>query len=360
MRLLCGLVAMLTATAPALAQRVQFPSTLPPATTTPPSSAPTVLGSGPTATFNGTIQTPPPQWDPYAAPGAATQPLLPNDPTLQYGTPGMSSQFTRMQKLIQNVRLDYVWIPGNGAEELGMNDAELSTTVALPFFHNTSHPLLITPGFAIHLWNGPQHPDMPPRLYDAYLDLAWNPQITPWFGGELSFRTGVYSDMQQVTERSLRFMGKGMAVMTFSPSVSVKAGVWYLDRNKIKLLPAGGIVWVPNSNVRFDILFPDPKIAFRLANYGTTEWWLYARGEYGGGAWTVKQTEGVDFVDRVDYNDIRVGVGLEWKNQRLFSGLFEVGIAFQREVISLGNPPAVPPDTFEPNPSVYVRGGLVW
>jgi len=314
-----------------------------------------MVGPGPAATFDGTIQPPPAQWDPYAAPGTP-QPLLQQDPAFQFGVPG---SLTQMQKVIQAVRLDYLWIPGHGPQEFGVQDMEMNVTVAVPFFRNTFTPLLITPGFAMHLWSGPPSPfDLPPRVFDAYLDAAWNPQITPWFGGEVSFRTGIYSDFRRVTMESLRYMGKGMAVLTFSPSIKVKAGVWYLDRNKIKLLPAGGIVWTPNVNTKLDILFPNPKMARRLANYGNTEWWIYARGEYGGGAWTVRRigTQPAPFLDSVDYNDLRIAVGVEWDNTRLFDGLFEVGITFDREIISRVEPAL----TFRPNSMVFVRGGLMY
>ena len=43
---------------------------------------------------------------------------------------------------------------------------------------------------------------------------------------------------------------------------------------------------------------------------GNQDLWWYVGGEYGGGAWTVER-EG-DFSDRIDINDIRVMLGLEW------------------------------------------------
>ena len=179
---------------------------------------------------------------------------------------------------------------------------ELSVTFAFPMFYNSQTPLLVTPGFAVHYWEGPLSvqplaptdpppADLPPRTYDAYLDAAWNPQITAWFGGELDFRIGVYSDFYRVASDSIRFTGKGMAVLTFSPSVKVKAGVWYLDRNVVKILPAGGICWTPNPDVYFNILFPNPKIGKRLTTWGNTDWWIYASGDYGGGKWAIRREQ---------------------------------------------------------------------
>ncbi len=364
-RVLCGLTAalMVLVNVPVFGQKVRFPTPVQSESTSAapltPTPGPTTVGPGPTATFDGTIQPPPAKWDPYAAPNVP-QPLLSQDPAFQYGGPNFPSSLAHMQKVIQAVRLDYLWIPGRGMEEFGVQDMEMNATVAIPLFRNTFTPLLITPGFAMHLWAGPPSPfDLPPRAYDAYLDAAWNPQITPWFGGEVSFRTGIYSDFQRITAQSMRYMGKGMAVLTFSPTIKIKAGVWYLDRNKIKLLPAGGIIWTPNDMTRLDILFPNPKLARRLANYGNTEWWLYVRGEYGGGKWSVKRPPSPPFVttfmDSVDYNDFRAALGLEWDNTRLFDGLFEVGISFEREVFS-----RMQGITFRPNPMIFARGGLTY
>ncbi|MDY0165100.1 MAG: hypothetical protein RBS80_01065 [Thermoguttaceae bacterium] len=322
-----------------------------------PQTAP--VGPVPGAQFSGTIQAPPATWDPYAPPGSAPASLLPQDPYLPYNTPAFSTG--NIQRFLQEARLDYVWMVGHGEKEFGINDIETYATFAIPFFHNTQTPLLVTPGFAVHLWEGPvtvpptEMGDLPPVAYDAYLEGAWNPQVTQTFGGELSFRTGVYSDFKHINEHSIRYQGKGLAVLAFSPNVKVKAGVWYIDRNKIKILPAGGLIWTPqgpDGNVVFEILFPNPRIAFRLADYQNTEWWLYGRGEYGGGAWAVTRLDGPD---RVDYNDIRVAVGLEFIRPR-FSGLFEVGGAFEREIIyHSGTPPAT-----YPHPTVFLRGSVAF
>lgn len=267
-----------------------------------------------------------------------------------------------MTKALQEVRLDYHWFAGHGAQELGINDVELSAKFAIPFLYNSETPLLITPGFAVHYWEGPvsegpNPAELPPRTYDAYLDSAWNPQLLPWLGGELSFRVGVYDDFRRkVTLDSLRFMGTGLGVVSLSPNVKLKAGVMYLDRNYIKILPSGGIVWTPNQDVYFNILFPNPKIARRLFNSGNTQWWGYLSGDYGGGAWHITRRDPITHYDDFDYNDIRIAVGLEFKTFRNFSGLFEVGGALSRELRYRDlDPPA-----YFPHNTVYLRGGLAY
>ncbi|MEN6458646.1 MAG: hypothetical protein ABFC63_06915 [Thermoguttaceae bacterium] len=367
------------------------PTTPAPAAMTPapgaapmPGPAPTYTPQGPVASppgaaVNGVIQAPPPTWDAYATPGTASGTMLSQDPLVPAGACGQFSTAT-MQKFIQHVDLDFDWLAGNpgppggnGQRELGVDDVSLSATFAFPMLFNSSTPLLVTPGFAVHYWSGPVSlppvspdfvapADLPSRTYDAYLDFAWNPKVNEFFGGELNVRAAVCSDFYLVTSKSIRLTGKGMAVLRFSPSITVKAGVWYLDRVNVKALPAGGIVWTPNADVYFNILFPDPKIAKRLTTWGNTEWWLYGRGEYGGGVWTVRRNteyyNGTDYprysADLVDYDDIRVAVGLEFKTLRQMTGDFEVGLACSREL----NYRSGLPSSYYPSNTVFVGAHL--
>jgi hypothetical protein len=281
-----------------------------------------------------------------------------------------------VQKFLQHIDLNYDWFAGDGGNELGINDINLSATFAFPLFFNTQTagtpptPLLVTPGFAAHYWAGPVSvipappaapfsADLPPQTFDAYLDLGWNPWISQAFGAELNFRTGVYSDFYSVTSDSLRYMGKGLAVIRLSPRMTIKAGVWYIDRVNIKLLPAGGLVWTPNPNVVFDILFPNPSVAMRLSQTGNTEWWMYARGEYGGGVWTVRRNpDAPNFYDMshdlVEYDDIRIAAGVKFETLRHFNGYFEVGFAFSRQLSYYSLMPA----NFYPTNTFFLGAGL--
>jgi hypothetical protein len=334
---------------------------------------PSTYGPVPSIPPGTAIQPPNASWDPYATPCNTPSPLLQQDPCL----PAMAAPVSvaTMQKFVQHIDFDYHWFAGNNGqtrhEELGINDLELSVTFAIPIFKNAATPLLITPGFAVHYWNGPLSlppptppPDLPPRTYDAYLDASWNPQINQWLGAELDVRVGVYSDFTDVTTKAIRLPSKGVFVLSLSPSVKLKGGVWYLDRNVVKLWPAGGICWTPNPDIYFDILFPNPKIGKRLTTWGSTDWWLYASGDYGGGKWQIKRENGLNpnpyvpntngMLDTFDYNDIRVAVGLEFKTPGQFRGMFEVGGAFSRGVIY----ESYLPHAYYPNNTVFVRAGM--
>jgi len=263
----------------------------------------------------------------------------------------------KVKHFFQGASLEYMWMPWDGPVELGVSDVELAATFAFPFFYNPDSPLLVTPGFAVHYWNGPSQAwnglfnDFPPRTYDAFLDARWDPQINQVLGGELSFRIGIYSDFANTVDiESLRYQGRGLLVLSLSPRMQIKAGAEYLDRQRIKLFPVGGLVWSPTPDYRFEIIFPDPKLAVRLKSFGNTDWWFFFRGEYGGGSWRVAGIAPTE--TGVDYNDTRAAIGVEFDSANRVAGFFEAGVAFEREIYS-GEA-----RLFQPHPAPFLGAGL--
>lgn len=307
----------------------------------------------PSATLDGTIQPLAPGWDPYAGPGTQPPALLPQGGYIQ--PDGMMAQ---PQRLLDEIRFDYTFLNGNSAQELGVDSLELSATFAFPFLYNAA-PLLITPGFAVHYFEGPVTealpggPDLPPRVYDAFLEAGWQPTITNWLSADLAASVGVYSDFQRWGSDAIRVRGHGLGIFKLTPQFSVAAGVAYINRNRVKLLPAGGVIWTPTPDARWEILFPRPRIAQRFTTVGNTDWWWYVAGEYGGGAWAIERAMGFD--DNFDYNDLRLILGLEWMTFGGWTGHFEVGYVFNRELIYVTQTP-----TFKPNDTIMLRAGVAF
>ena len=111
----------------------QAPNYAAPGYSYPPGVAPGYAPSGPTATFQGTITAPPAVgWDPYATPGVQAPALLPADPYLpgapHWPCPPGGGYMQTMQRFMDQFGVDYTWMPGNGPEELGMHEADLSVT----------------------------------------------------------------------------------------------------------------------------------------------------------------------------------------------------------------------------------------
>jgi hypothetical protein len=288
-------------------------------------------------------------------PGASGGALYPDG--LPYTFSGDSFWETVQQpiRFLQESRLRYTWIPANGNPFLGLNEIETSASFAFPIVYDQP-PMLVTPGFGLHLLEGPktappENVDLPPNVYDAYLDTSWRPQFTPWLGANLGVRVGVYTDFETFTTDSIRIPSRGLAVITFTPNLQLVAGIVYLDRVDIKLLPAGGLIWTPSPDTRWEILFPNPKLSNRLTNWGNSEVWWYVAGEYGGGSWTYDTPAGTD---QFDYNDLRVMLGLETVGGARMRSFIEVGYLFERQLVFRTGPPS----SLGLSDSMMVRGGI--
>jgi hypothetical protein len=376
-----------------LAQRVQFPSIVPnttpmyPATPQPSlSAAPTFdpyatpgvgappadipyAGPGLPPTFTPPpLSAPPTVGIPYATPPAAPPGgnLFEHMPTVQwnrgtYDYQNPDGTVSRLQRLLQQISLEDTYLYGtDDPRDVEWHRVEMAATFGVPVIYNPDTPVLITPGFAFNFLEGPTglEADLPPRVYDAYLDTAWYPRFTDWLGADLGLRTGVWTDFKAVNSDSIRILGRGLGVITLSPKMDLHVGVWYLDRNNIRILPAGGVHWRPNPEWDAFLIFPNPKVRKRFVNIGSSQWWWYVAGEYGGGRWTIERDPagvamGAD--DDIDYNDIRAILGLEWETATQLRGHAEVGYVFDREIIDDGT--RLPP-VYELDDTFMLRLGL--
>jgi len=323
------------------------------APTTPPVAPTFPVYPNPTPTApNGT----------YPGTFAPQQPpaLFPNGLNWQ-GQGGAPFQPGEYLRLFQDARIRHTWLYGTDSpQEMQTHDSEIAATLNVPNFFWSNRPLHVSPTFIAHFWDGPETDvvefptELPSRAYSAFLNLRWQPMLTPSFGGDIDFNVGVFSDFDTFVTDSMRFYGTGLFVMALTPTVSLKAGINYLDRYDVKFLPAAGILWIPNPQTRFDIYFPKPKLAQYLTTVGNTDFWWYINGEYGGGSWTINRLGAGD--RRVDINDIRVGGGIEWTGHRGLRGFIEAAYVFDRELVFAAPPIATRSlkDTF------MVRGGLAY
>ncbi len=351
----------------AAAQRVQFPTTSPanPFTTPAPAASTFAPNTGAPSLSTSPYSAPPslaPTWDPYALPGSTSAPppalpaygTQPTQPQLGYPFQDWTAPQTR---LFQNIGMRYTWINrGGGNDAFGVQDLDLMTSLAFPFFGNPNMaPILFTPGFNFHFFQGPNRPvasDIPPTVYDAYGQLSWKPQFNERLGADLALSLGVYSDFSYTDHTSLRILGRGVGTWTFSPQLQGVLGVVYLDRLNVKILPALGFIWKPHDDARFELLFPQPKLAQRVANWNNYDIWGYLGAEYGGGQWSIAHSNGAH--DVINYNDYRIYIGVEGTGPRLRAHA-EIGYVFHRDILYLSGQPSVSPDD-----SVMIRTGFTY
>jgi len=327
---------------------------------TTPSNSAGVFAQPPTSPYGATSPLAPPPASPYLGPGLAPPPTGTNQPASLYPN-GMFTNpqwdLSQSMRFVQDLRLRETYVAGGKDDtDLGINDIDAAVTFTLPNFLTTGQPLFISPGFTLSLWDGPANidADLPPEAYAAYLDFQWSSDPMLQIGAELGFRIGVYTDFDTLNSDSLRLQGLALGTARLTPAWMLKVGVIYIDRNDIKLLPAGGLLWTPTPQVRFDFFFPQPKLSAYLTTVGQVEVWWYVAGEYGGGAWTIERTDGTS--DRIDINDIRISGGFEWTGPRGLTGFVEAGFVFKRQVVYVVDPS----DTFSPDDTWMIRAGIAF
>jgi hypothetical protein len=260
-------------------------------------------------------------------------------------------------KLLDDLRIRETWTAASDGLDIGMNDIEVGIDFQFPEFLGTTQPLILSPQFALSLWDGPQGDptrELPASVYGALVEAIWNSDPAYAWGASLSGSVGVFSDFNAVTTDSIRLQTLSYGWVRLTPQLMLKAGVNYIDRVELSLLPAVGLLWEPNPQTRFDIFFPKPKLARQFTMLGTTEVWLYAAAEYGNGSWTIEHYSGSS--EQVDINDIRVGIGVDWFAQSGSRGMFEAGWVTARDVVYRYHPS----ESFSPKDTFYLRAGFAF
>ncbi|MFO7902605.1 MAG: hypothetical protein ACQESR_07315 [Planctomycetota bacterium] len=304
---------------------------------------------------SGSHLPPPPGWSTsqFASFGGESGRSPESEPLLSSDELAMETGRVSSHKsgFFQKLAINSNWIHRGGGNNWGLIENELFLTVALPL-PSRDFPLMITSGFDTVLLNGPSTPDLPPRLYDGYVDFMWLPKLSERWLGILSVAPGVYSDFDSVQDDAFRVKAKALARVDLVPErVQVLFGILYLDRDDVNWLPAGGVIWDPNDDIHLELVFPQPQFAYRLTSSGLFEDWCYLAGEFGGDTWSIRR--GVDEFDMVTYVDWRLFLGLERRRPGGAAQRVEVGYVFGREIkFDSPSPDALADDTF------MVRAGV--
>lgn len=228
----------------------------------------------------------------------------------------------------QKLGVSSAWMPDGRVETLGLTESAVFGTFALPL-PTRDHPILVTPSFETRWLDGPITPDAPPQLYSAILELMWVPKITERWTGVFGATPGVYSDFRRNYGDQLRYMARALGRYEMQKDRAYfVAGLLYLPRSDFRLIPAGGVMWSPWDDVQLDLIFPIPKVAYRMSYNSTVERWVYLAGEFGGGSWSVTRDSGVS--DVLTLRDLRLLLGVERKRDGGGGMRLECGYVFGR------------------------------
>jgi hypothetical protein len=255
----------------------------------------------------------------------------------------------------QKLSLSAAWLgDGNSMDDLGITEIETSLTVALPA-PIREWPLFIMPGYNLYLISDPGGGrDMPPQLHTVYVDFTWAPLFFENHRLLLTVAPSLYSDFQGNSSDGFRLTGKAIYVWDYVPDkVQVAFGVLYLNRDDIRLLPAGGVIWKPTPDYNFELIFPKPKLGMRVNVGNGYEDWIFLTAEFGGNTWAITRESGDP--DKLTWADYRLMFGYERKLDGGAGYRLEGGYVFGRSVeyaSGIGD--------FDPRDTFIIRGGITF
>ncbi len=226
---------------------------------------------------------------------------------------------------LKSTSLTATTIPGSG-DDFGITDFSVGLKIGsprLPF-------LSMSPRYQMTFLHGPLTTDVPETLHRASLSIMGMMPFSPTWIGQVVVNPGVASDFRNTSSDSMRVTGHALAIFMPSKETQWMFGVVYLDREDVSILPAVGLIYSPDSDLRFEFSFPRPRIMKRLSCEGENERWVYIAGEFGGGSWAVERANQTD--DILTIRDYRLLGGMEFKrpeNRELF---WEAGLVFGRTI----------------------------
>lgn len=196
-------------------------------------------------------------------------------------------------------------------------------------------------GTRFHFLNGPIQTDMPSRVYDFSVAYQCRRQLGP-LAYDVAVSVLAASDFEGSSREGIRFPSHAVGYLQFNPAAQLVFGVDYLDRGDVKLLPVGGLIWLPRPDMRFELVFPRPRAVFQLSPPVSSlcgedsplsrqdEYRLYVAGDLGGGSWAIERTTLQN--DLATYRDLRLSVGIESVHANGSCSAFEICYLFARRL----------------------------
>jgi hypothetical protein len=342
---------------------------LPPGGTSAAIIVPTSEGAA--HTLQGPVALPPeaaavsdagPIWQPYldsaAPPG--TPPFAPQEPLFPDAPPSGLRPLPRpadaRDGVFQKAKFTATWIPQLDDDSLGWTDLRSEIVFGLPLITRET-PILITPSYELHFVESPAGIDLPPRLHDLVIDFNHFRRVTDNWIANVAVAPGYYADDHSFdSDDAVRINGRAIAIYDPSPEWKGVLGVTYVHGGWAKIVPVVGVVYEPNDDVKYELVFPRPRVAWRLPYSpvpGRDEFWFYLLGEFGNSIWAFEQMDRSP--DIFASRDWRVILGLERKIIGGLSHRVELGYVFSREIklASDGN-------EIELDDSLLLRAGIVY
>lgn len=223
------------------------------------------------------------------------------------------------------------WIAGAN-NQLGMLELDFDSLSRVQYDPVRTDQTFVDLSYGAKWLNGPNTTDLPPYLFNILIDVGGSFQFNDRLRVDAMISPGWYTDFSNKGVESFRLPWQIVSYYRMDSYWYWVMGVTDLSRHDIRYLPVIGTVYAPpNGNVRLDLVFPKPKVAYRVRQNSIRDGiWLTLNGELGGGSWAISRADRA--YDVVTLRDYRLLAGVESKALKGHATRLELGWIFGRAV----------------------------
>lgn len=191
-------------------------------------------------------------------------------------------------------------------------------------------PPFINAGYSFTQITAPAALDLPERLHDFSLGLAWMRRINDKWMARFMLSAAFASDMNNTGSDAWQIRGGGFALYRPNERWSWAFGAMATGRNDIPVIPAVGVIWEPVPQWRVNLMMPSPRISYLVAESNTRQHWGYVGGGLSGGNWAYDRTDGAG--EQLSYREFRLVLGWESMPPRPPGTFRSTGTRFHSEI----------------------------
>ncbi|MBI1348590.1 hypothetical protein GC163_20135 [bacterium] len=193
--------------------------------------------------------------------------------------------------------------------------------------------LTTQPSGSIHWIDGVPALDLPDRLYQFAIPFQFDLTSQDEYLIDLNITPAWFTDGVNRRPEMFRLQGAANFYYRLNNRDSLTAGFVYLNRDDIPALPVFGMLIDDlEKGRRFELVFPQPRLMWRLSPRNGSSIWGVISGELGGGSWAIKRTDRTP--DVLTYRDFRLMGGIEVRGHKGPRGMLEAGWVFGRQLES--------------------------
>jgi hypothetical protein len=221
------------------------------------------------------------------------------------------------------------WIIG-GNDRLGMLEWVNRDLAVMNYSPTEKSTFRVSPGFVMRWLNGPASTDLPPYLFNILIDVGTGFRVNDRWAFDAVITPSWNTDFANKGYKLFRLPWQTVASYKIDDEWKLVMGVTDLAREDIQFLPVGGVTYTPlDGKCQFDLIFPRPKMAWKLSERDEGRWG-YVAGELGGGSFSIQRANTQP--DIVTLRDYRLLFGLESRSKKGHASRIEAGWVFGRAV----------------------------